>query len=141
MPGLYGDLVNLARHGGMEFWNTSAGTNTTTSAAEGPDMWVLGVGTGSTLNVSRASTGQDTGTFCAGIAYTHVITSEIHQVAGLADMKLAANISFGIRVASATAACSFTTPPGLASRLRTSRPLPESILHHERHSLGYRLGF
>lgn len=112
MPGLYGDLLNLARNPGLEIWNQ--GTNTTTSAAEGPDMWTLGVGTGSTLNVSRASTGQDTGTFCAGIAYTHVITSEIHQVANLGDMKLAATISFGLRVASATAACCrlFLSPDG-----------------------------
>lgn len=101
MPGIYGDLKNIARNSSMEFW--FVGTNTTTSNAEGPTLWTLGVGTGSTLNVSRASTGQDTGTFCAGVVYTHVIVSDLHQVAAvLADMK-GQRLSFSVKVASATA--------------------------------------
>lgn len=101
MPGLYGDLLNRARNASMEHW--TQGTNTTTSNAEAPSAWVLGVGTGSTLNVSRASTGMDSGSFCAGVAYTHVVRSDIHQVASvLADYK-GETISFGVNVASATA--------------------------------------
>lgn len=101
MPGIYGDLRNLARNAGMELW--TQGTNTTTSNAEAPSAWQLGVGTGSTLNVSRASTGQDSGTFCAGVAYTHVLASEIHQVASVVNDLKGETISFSVKVATATA--------------------------------------
>ncbi len=63
---------------------------------------MLGLGTGSTYIASRASTGQDLGSFCAGISYTHAVASTMQQTALLADMK-GQVISFGIRVASATA--------------------------------------
>jgi hypothetical protein len=101
MPGVYGDLANLARNSSMEHW--TQGTNTTTSGAEAPSAWVLGVGTGSTLNVSRASTGMDSGAFCAGVAYTHVIASTLSQVVGALDDMKGETVSFSARVASATA--------------------------------------
>lgn len=100
MPGLFGDFDNLALNPGFEIWNQQ--TIASTSNGFVGDKWVLALGTGSTFIASRASTGQDLGSFCAGISYTHAVASDFHQVAVLADMK-AQTISFGIKVASATA--------------------------------------
>lgn len=100
MPGIFGDLRNLALNNGFEYWNQQ--TIASTSNGFIGDNWVLGLGTGSTFIASRASTGQDLGSFCAGISYTHAVVSDLHQVAVLADMKSQV-ISFGIKVASATA--------------------------------------
>lgn len=100
MPGIFGDLRNLARNPGFEMWVQQ--TIASTSNGFVGNGWVLGLGTGSTYIASRASTGQDLGSFCAGISYTHAVVSDFHQVAVLADMKSQV-ISFGIKVASATA--------------------------------------
>lgn len=100
MPGLYGDLQNLALNPGFEIWNQA--TVASASNAFAGDKWVMALGTGSTYIASRASTGQDLGTFCAGIAYTHAVASDFHQVAVLDDMK-SQTISFGIKVKSTTA--------------------------------------
>lgn len=100
MPGIFGDLRNLALNPGFEMWIQQ--TIASTSNGFIGDKWVLGLGAGSTFIASRASTGQDLGTFCAGIAYTQTITSEFHQVAVLADLK-GQTISFGIKAKSTTA--------------------------------------
>jgi len=100
MPGIFGDLRNLALNPGFKIWNQQ--TLASTSNGFIGDKWVLGLGTGSTFIASRASTGQDLGTFCAGIAYTHAVASDFHQVAVLADMK-GQTISFGIKVKTTTA--------------------------------------
>ncbi len=100
MPGVFGDLRNLALNNGFELWNQQ--TIASTSNGFAGDNWVMALGTGSTYIVSRASTGQDLGSFCAGVSYTHAVVSDFHQVALLADMK-GQVISFGIKVASATA--------------------------------------
>lgn len=100
MPYPFGDLNQLALNHGFELWNQA--TIVSTSNGFVSDKWVLGLGTGSTYIASRASTGQDLGTFCAGVSYTHAVASDFHQVAVLADMK-GQTISFGIKVASATA--------------------------------------
>lgn len=100
MPGLFGDLQNLALNPGFEWWNQQ--TIASTSNGFVGDKWVLALGTGSTYIASRASTGQDLGTFCAGISYTHAVASDFHQVAVLADMK-GQTISFGIKVKTTTA--------------------------------------
>ncbi len=102
MPGIFGDLRNLALNPGFELWLQQ--TIASTSNGFIGDKWVLGLGTGSTYIASRASTGQDLGSFCAGISYTHAVVSDLHQVAVLADMK-SQTISFGIKVATATAGC------------------------------------
>jgi hypothetical protein len=94
MPGIFGDLRNLALNPGFEMWVQQ--TIASTSNGFVGDKWVLALGTGSTYIASRASTGQDLGTFCAGIAYTHAVASDFHQVAVLADMK-GQTISFGIK--------------------------------------------
>lgn len=100
MPGLFGDLRNLALNHGFEMWIQQ--TIASTSNGFVGDKWVIALGTGSTFIASRASTGQDLGAFCAGIAYTHAITSDFHQVAVLNDMK-GQTISFGIKVKTTTA--------------------------------------
>lgn len=101
MPGIYGDLRNLALNAGYEFWNQA--TVASTSQGQAGNLWVMDLGTGSTYIASRASTGQDTGTFCAGINYTHSVVSGLHQVAAvLADMK-GETISFSVRVSCAVA--------------------------------------
>lgn len=100
MPGLYGDLRNLALNAGFEMWIQQ--TIASTSNGFAGDKWVMALGTGSTYIASRASTGQDLGAFCAGVSYTHAVASDFHQVAVLNDMK-GQTISFGIKVASATA--------------------------------------
>lgn len=100
MPGLFGDLRNLALNPGFEYWNQQ--TIASTSNGFVGDKWVLALGTGSTYIASRASTGQDLGTYCAGISYTHAVASDFHQVAILADMK-GQTISFGIKVKTTTA--------------------------------------
>lgn len=100
MPGILGDLRNLAMNPDFEIWRQQ--TIASTSNGFVGDKWVLGLGTGSTYIASRASTGQSLGTFCAGISYTHAVVSDFHQVAFLADLKSQV-ISFGIKVASATA--------------------------------------
>jgi hypothetical protein len=101
MPGIYGDLRNVALNNGFEFWGQA--TIASTSNGTAADMWVIGLGTGSTYIASRASTGMDSGTFCAGISYTHTVVSDLHQVAQvLGDMK-GQTISFGIKVATSTA--------------------------------------
>ena len=100
MPGIFGDLRNLALNPGFEFWNQQ--TIASTSQGFIGDKWVLGLGTGSTFIASRASTGQRLGDFCAGVAYTHAVASTMHQVAVLADMK-GQTVSFGVWAASATA--------------------------------------
>lgn len=100
MPGVFGDLNNLALNPGFEIWNQQ--TLASTSNGFIGDKWVLGLGTGSTYIASRASTGQRLGDFCAGISYTHAVASTMHQVAVLADMK-GQTISFGVFVASAIA--------------------------------------
>lgn len=100
MPGILGDLRNLALNAGFEIWNQA--TIASTSNGVAGDKWVMGLGTGSTYIASRASTGQDLGTFCAGVSYTHAVVSDFHQVAVLADMKSQV-ISFGVKVATATA--------------------------------------
>lgn len=100
MSGLFGDLRNLAQNPGFELWYQQ--TIASTSQGFVGDKWVLDLGTGSTYIASRASTGQAFGDFCAGISYTHAVTSGFHQVANLAALK-GQTISFGIRVASATA--------------------------------------
>jgi hypothetical protein len=100
MPGILGDLRNLAANADFELWLQQ--TIASTSNGFVGDRWVLGLGTGSTYISSRASTGQNLGAFCAGINYTHAVVSDFHQVAVLADMKSQV-ISFGIKVASATA--------------------------------------
>lgn len=100
MPYPFGNLRNLARNPGFEMWVQQ--TIASTSNGFVGNGWVLGLGTGSTYIASRASTGQDLGSFCAGINYTHAVVSDFHQVALLADMKSQV-ISFGIKVASATA--------------------------------------
>lgn len=102
MPGLFGDFRNLAQNAGFEYWNQQV-TATTSNGFIG-DKWVLGLGTGSTFVASRASTGQDLGTYCAGINYTHAVASDMHQVANLANLK-GQTISFGIKVGTVTAAC------------------------------------
>ena len=102
MPGIFGDRQNLALNAGFEIWNQ--GTVVSASNDFVGDKWVLALGTGSTYIASRASTGQNLGTFCAGVSYTHAVVSDFHQVAVLADMK-GQTISFGIKVASATAGC------------------------------------
>jgi hypothetical protein len=102
VPGILGDLRNLALNPGFELWAQQ--TIASTSNGFVGDKWVLGLGTGSTFIASRASTGQDLGSFCAGISYTHAVASDFHQVAVLADMK-SQTISFGIKVASATVGC------------------------------------
>lgn len=100
MPGIFGDLRNLALNNGFEIWNQA--TIASTSNGFAGDKWVMALGTGSTFISSRASTGQDLGTFCAGVSYTHAVVSDIHQVAVLADMK-GQTISFGIKVKSSVA--------------------------------------
>jgi hypothetical protein len=100
MPGLFGDFDNLALNADFELWAQQ--TIASTSNGFVGDSWVLGLGTGSTYIASRASTGQNLGSFCAGITYTHAVVSDFHQVALLADMK-GQTLSFGIKVASATA--------------------------------------
>ena len=100
MPGIFGDLNQLALNPGFELWMQQ--TIASTSNGFVGDKWVLGLGTGSTYIASRASTGQELGSFCAGISYTHAVASDFHQVAVLADMKSQV-ISFGIKVATATA--------------------------------------
>lgn len=101
MPGLYGDLRNLALNAGFELWNQA--TIASTSAGQAADLWVIGLGTGSTYIASRASTGMDQGTFCCGISYTHTVLSDLHQVANVLNDLKGQTLSFGIRVASATA--------------------------------------
>lgn len=100
MPGIFGDLRNLALNPGFEMWIQQ--TIASTSNGFIGDKWVLGLGTGSTFVASRASTGQDLGAFCAGITYTHAVASNITQVAVLNDLK-GQVISFGIKVKSTTA--------------------------------------
>jgi hypothetical protein len=101
MPGLYGDVRNMAYNANFENWNLA--TVVSTSAGIAADGWVLGLGTGSTYIVSRASTGQASGSFCAGISYTHAVKSDIHQVMGvLADLQ-GQTISCSFKVATATA--------------------------------------
>ncbi len=100
MPGIFGELHNLAANPSFELWNQQ--TIASTSNGFVGDKWVLALGTGSTYIASRASTGQDLGDFCAGISYTHAVASDFHQVALLADMK-GQVLSFGIKVKSATA--------------------------------------
>lgn len=64
---------------------------------------MTGIGTGSTYIASRASTGQDSGSFAITVNYTHTVVSDIHQVAAtLADLK-GETISFSVKVATATA--------------------------------------
>lgn len=101
MPGIYGDLRNLARNASLEMWNQA--TIASTSNGQGPDLWTLGLGTGSTYIVSRASTGMDNGTFCAGITYTHTVVSDLHQVAAALNDLKGEVISFSILAATATA--------------------------------------
>lgn len=101
MPGIYGDLRNLARNASFELWNQQ--TIASTSNGFIGDSWVLGLGTGSTFIASRASTGQDSGTFAAGITYTHTIVSDVHQVAAILNDLKGETISFSAKVASATA--------------------------------------
>jgi hypothetical protein len=101
MPGLYGDLRNMAYNANMENWNLA--TIVSTSAGIAADGWVLGLGTGSTYIVSRASTGQDSGSFAAGISYTHAVRSDIHQVMGVLAALKSETVSCSFRVASATA--------------------------------------
>jgi hypothetical protein len=82
-------------------WNQA--TIASTSNGESADLWIIGLGTGSTYIVSRASTGMDSGSFCAGISYTHTVVSDLHQVAAMpADLK-GQVISFSVKVATATA--------------------------------------
>ena len=101
MPGIYGDLRNMAYNANFENWNLA--TIVSTSAGIAADGWVLGLGTGSTYIVSRASTGQDSGSFAAGISYTHTIKSDIHQVMGVLAALKGEVISCSFRVATATA--------------------------------------
>lgn len=100
MPGLFGDFNQLALNPGFEIWNQA--TIASTSQGLAGDKWVMALGTGSTYIVSRASTGQDLGTFCLGVSYTHAVVSDFHQVAILADMK-SQTISFGVKVKTTTA--------------------------------------
>lgn len=102
MPGLFGDFDNLALNPDFELWAQQSIASTSNGFVG--NEWVLGLGTGSTYIASRASTGQNLGSFCAGINYTHAVVSDFHQVALLADMKSQV-ISFGIKVATATVAC------------------------------------
>jgi hypothetical protein len=105
MPGIFGDLRNVALNAQFEYWYQAAVAST--SGGQAADLWVLGVGSGSTYIASRASTGQDAGSFCCGISYTHTNTSTLHQVAQvLGDLK-GQTISFGIKVASATAGVAY----------------------------------
>jgi hypothetical protein len=101
MPGVYGDLRNLAQNNNFEQWN--AATIVSTSNAALSDGWTTGIGTGSTYIASRASTGMDSGSFAVTINYTHSVVSDIHQVVGmLAELK-GQTLSFSVKVATATA--------------------------------------
>lgn len=100
MPGIYGDLRNYARNSGFENWNGQ--TVVSTSGGDGPDLWTAGFGSGSTFILTRASTGQDTGTFCGGMSYSHANASDLHQVAALVNDWKGQTISFSARVATAT---------------------------------------
>jgi hypothetical protein len=100
MVGVYGDLRNMAYNANFEYWNLA--TIVSTSAGIAADGWVLGLGTGSTYIVSRASTGQASGSFAAGISYTHAVRSDIHQVAGVLNDMKGQVISASFKVATAT---------------------------------------
>jgi hypothetical protein len=101
LPGIYGDLRNMAYNPSFENWNLA--TIVSTSAGIAADGWVLGLGTGSTYIASRASTGQDSGSFAVGISYTHTVRSDIHQVMGVLGALKGEVISVSFRVATATA--------------------------------------
>lgn len=83
-------------------WNQA--TVASTSIGDTADLWAITLGSGATFIISRASTGMDAGTFCAGISFTAgTAPGDVHQVAAmLAEMK-GQVLSFGIRVATATA--------------------------------------
>lgn len=103
MPGIFRITQNLALNAQFEYWYQN--TLTSTSGAQAADLWTVAIGSGSTYVASRASTGQDLGAFCVGISYTHANASDLFQTAAvLADLK-GQLISFGIKVASATAGC------------------------------------
>ena len=101
MPGIYGDLRNLARNASFEQFNQA--TLTSTSGAETADLWVIAPGSSSGFVASRASTGQETGTFCLGSTYTHSAISNLYQVAAILNDLKGETISFSARAASATA--------------------------------------
>lgn len=101
MPGIYGDIRNMAYNANFENWNLA--TIVSTSNGTAADGWVLGLGTGSTYILSRASTGQDSGSFAMGISYTHTVKSDIHQVMGVLAALKGEIISVSFRVATATA--------------------------------------
>lgn len=101
MPGIYGDLTNIALNNTFEFWNGA--TVVSTSNADISNAWVSGIGTGSTFIASRASTGQNTGAFAIGMSYTHAVVSDIHQVAQILNDLKGETISFSVLVATATA--------------------------------------
>ena len=97
MPGIYGDLRNLARNPGFEMWTRT--TSLTTSDTDSADAWAVSFGASSTFAISRATTGMDLGRSCLGMTYTHVATSDIHQVTGMVDDLKGQVVSFGIKVA------------------------------------------
>src|SRR5262245_8471284 len=94
----------LLVNGGLEIWQRGVGAFTT-SGTYGPDRWLLNIGAGSTLSLTRDNANQDTGSqFCASCVYTHAVESYLQQlmveeVVGLRGRTL----TFSARVRTATA--------------------------------------
>src|SRR5215831_14931150 len=70
--------AQLLVNGGFEVWSRGAGPFTTGVYAA--DRWSLGIGSGSTLSVTRDTGNVDTGSGAAAVAtYTHSTTSFLLQ--------------------------------------------------------------
>jgi len=64
------NLSNLLTNGGFEFWQR--GTGPFTTSVNGPDRWLLSIGSGSTMSVSRDTSNMDSSSqYCAAITYTN----------------------------------------------------------------------
>jgi hypothetical protein len=77
---------NLLTNGGFEIWQRGNGPFTA-NGTYSADRWLLFVGSGSTLSVSRGNVGS-AGSFCATLTYTHSSPSQLYQVIAGADCRL-----------------------------------------------------
>jgi hypothetical protein len=71
--------ANLLTNGGFEIWQRGNGPFAA-NAAYTADRWLIGLGAGSTISVSRDTANVDSGSqYCAAITYTHSTQTDLSQ--------------------------------------------------------------